>query len=502
MNAKGRLAAVVTAAGYALVAVIVCIALSALAARIMASQLQDQAQWQFARVLADQPLWEWRFRKLHDLVAGRAFGDAKVAVDDGALAITSTGGTPYELGLPIAWSLDLAHWPILQLELKSTDHGELGLVTAHAAGVACLTPAAVALTPDTTSLRIDLRGLIWKTANGAPCPAPDVVHMLRLRVDTPEHTTLRLASASLLTTEPMLISQPVAIDLPDEVTGTGIAQFVGRAKDSAMPLFHLPDGIDAESMLSLRDQLRARWPAALIVAADAALQPMTPSSRVSIWWAACVVYLLGLIGLVFKPLKGKWRAWLEIAGCLSGPLWLIAGLHWGLYPTPLGLTALGAGLLFAVVIERRHLPRLWRWPSSRRDWLWPLAPFVLTVLLTLLYGHALSPLPPGHALAYFGWAWLQQWLMLIVIMRRFEQVLYRPGWAAVATAMVFALLHTPNGMLMQLCFVGELWWAWCFLRSRSVLPIALAHAACALLVEAGLVGALVRSLEISARFFL
>jgi membrane protease YdiL (CAAX protease family) len=111
-------------------------------------------------------------------------------------------------------------------------------------------------------------------------------------------------------------------------------------------------------------------------------------------------------------------------------------------------------------------------------------------------------LPLGHVLAYFGWAWLQQWLMLIVIMRRFEQVLYRPAWAVLATAIVFALLHTPNGMLMQLCFVGELWWAWCFLRSRSVLPIALAHAACALLVESGLVGGLVRSLEVSARFFL
>jgi hypothetical protein len=58
-------------------------------------------------------------------------------------------------------------------------------------------------------------------------------------------------------------------------------------------------------------------------------------------------------------------------------------------------------------------------------------------------------------------------------------------------------------MLMQLCFVGELWWAWCYLRSRSVLPVALAHATCALLVESGLAGgALLRSLEVSARFFL
>ena len=502
MNATRRLTTAWAAAGYLLAAVIVCVALSALAARITAAQLRDQAQWQLARVQASQPLWEWRFRKLHDLIAGRAFGNAKVSVDDDVLTITSTDGTPYELGLPIAWSLDLAHWPLLQLEFKSSDRGELGFVVTNPSGVSCVALAADALSPETASLRIDLRGLTWKTASGAPCPTPGAVQMLRLRIQTHEHATLRLTSASLLTTEPTQPPQQSAIDLPDEVTGTGIDRFVDRAQNMAMPLFHLPDGIDAEAMLSLRDQLRARWPAALIVPAGVTPHAVTPSSHNSIWWAACVVYLLALVWLAFKPFKGNWRAWFEIAGCLLGPLWLIAGLHWGLYPTPLGLTAFGAGLLFAIFIERRHLPRLWRWPSSRRDWLWPFAPFVLTVLLTILYGHTLSLLPLGHVFAYFGWAWLQQWLMLIVIMRRFEQVLYRPAWAVLATAIVFALLHTPNGMLMQLCFVGELWWAWCFLRSRSVLPIALAHAACALLVESGLVGGLVRSLEVSARFFL
>jgi hypothetical protein len=122
-------------------------------------------------------------------------------------------------------------------------------------------------------------------------------------------------------------------------------------------------------------------------------------------------------------------------------------------------------------------------------------------LLIVFYGHALHPLPLGHVLTYFGWAWLQQWLMLVVLLRRFELIVPRPAWAIVAVATVFALLHTPNGMLMQCCFVAELWWARCFQRSRSVLPIGLAHAACALLVEAGLIGGLVRSLEVSARFF-
>ena len=71
-----------------------------------------------------------------------------------------------------------------------------------------------------------------------------------------------------------------------------------------------------------------------------------------------------------------------------------------------------------------------------------------------------------------------------------------------AAALAFALLHVPNGTLMQLCFLAELWWAWCFVRQRSLLLIALAHAACALVVGAGLIGDGLRSLEVSARFFL
>jgi hypothetical protein len=172
--------------------------------------------------------------------------------------------------------------------------------------------------------------------------------MLRLRIQAPEHATLRLASVSLLTTEPMQLSQQSIIDLPDEATGTGVDRFVDRAQNMAMPLFHLPDGIDAEAMLSLRDQLRTRWPAALIVPAGVTPQAIASGLAHSIWWAACVVYLLTLVWLAFRPFKGNSRAWLEIAGCLLGPLWLIAGVHWGLYPTPLGFTAFGAGLLFAL----------------------------------------------------------------------------------------------------------------------------------------------------------
>ncbi len=485
-----------------LVAAIACLGLSRLAACITGHRLLDQAQQQLASVETHQPLWRWDLRKPHDLVASRAFGNATVTSDDDALRITSNDGTPFEVGLPIAWSLDLRHWSTLQLQLRSSAPGSLGLIWQGSQTPACVAPIAGTLLPDVHTLRVDLRGLAWKSAEQGDCATPGIAQMLRLRVQLPAHATLFLSSAGLLTTEPMPRLQDVIVDIPADATEQDVERITDRALAWPMPLFRLPKGADAEAMLVLRDRLRVHWPAALIVPSGAMpeARPAEPV-RAPIAWLVCVLYVLALIWLVARPVKSRLRPWLELAGCLAGPLWLIADLHWGLRATPLGITAFGAGLAFAVAIERHHLPRLWRLPDSSREWLWPLATVPVTVMLIILYGHSLRPLLLIHVLAYLAWAWLQQWLMLTMLLRRFEQILVRPAWAIMPVALTFALLHTPNGVLMQLCFVGELWWAWCFLRSRSVLPVALAHATCALLVESGLSGGLVRSLEVSARFF-
>jgi hypothetical protein len=497
-----RLQAALICTGYVLVAAVACLALGRLAARITAAQLLDQAQQQWARAEAHQPMWQWQLRKPRDLVASRAFGNATVVRDDGSLRVTSKDGTPFELGLPIAWSVDLRHWPILELHLQSEAPGNLGLVWQSSQAPACLTQTTHMLPPGTDIVRIDLRNLTWHSTGQSGCATPNMAQMFRLRIQLPRGASLRIASAALLTTEPMHRLQDVVIDLPKEANS--LERFTARAQNWPMPLFRLPRDLSAEAMLAMRDRLRTQWPAALIVPADTtpATDTATPL-RPSLAWTACALYLLALLGLVLRPIKGRLRPWVEIAGCLLGPLWLVAGLHWGLRPTPLGVAAFAGGLAYALAIERHHLPRLWRLPETSQDWLWPLATLALTVLLIVFHGHTPRPLLLGHVVAYFAWAWLQQWLMLIVLLRRFEQVAHQPGWAIIAVALAFSLLHTPNGMLMRLCFVGELWWAWCFLRSRSVLPIALAHAVCALLVESALVGGpLLRSLEVSARFFL
>jgi membrane protease YdiL (CAAX protease family) len=105
----------------------------------------------------------------------------------------------------------------------------------------------------------------------------------------------------------------------------------------------------------------------------------------------------------------------------------------------------------------------------------------------------------GRALLYIGWAFVQQWVILAVVAALLARALPRPA-AVLLAALAFALLHTPNGLLMQLCFVAELGWAWWYLHHRALLPVALAHAFSALLLQACLAGGILRSLEVSARF--
>ena len=69
-------------------------------------------------------------------------------------------------------------------------------------------------------------------------------------------------------------------------------------------------------------------------------------------------------------------------------------------------------------------------------------------------------------------------------------------------ALVFALLHAPNATLMLATFAGGLLWSAIWLRERGLWPIALSHALAAGLLVQGLPPQLLRSAEVSLRFFL
>lgn len=487
------------AAGCVLLVLLGLAGLRALAGQLAAIHLQQQADAQWTRLGQRQPAWQWSLRQAHDLVAGRAFGAADVRATTAGLQVTSRDGTPFELGLPVRGRLDPGHWPLLSLRGEASTAFRLGVAWQprldSPGGCRGWLPAPIAA--GALQLTFDLRQVHWQADRGGACAAPQRIAMLRLLLALPASATLQLAEVSLGRTE--------ALPLPDRpdlllsaAPATAARQLAGTTLPAA-PWIALPAGASAETLLALRDAIRLQRPAALILPHGARPVAATQGSPAWLPWAACLGYLLAL-ALITRCVSP--RPWLELAACLAGPLWLVMGLQLGLRLSVPALLTFAGALLFAAQAEWRRGPRDWRWSGDLRTWLWPFALLPVALLLIAWPGGAWQAPKPAHALVYLLWACLQQWLMLVVVARRLREGGLARTLVVLATALVFALLHTPNGMLMQLCLLAELWWAWCFLRSRALLPVAAAHAACALLVEAGLAGGLLRSLEVSGRFFL
>jgi hypothetical protein len=493
------------AAGFALLVALLLYGLRMLAARIVAAHLYDAADRQLALIEHGRPLWDWPLQQTHDLVAGRAFGAADVQGANDGLRITSLDGTPFEIGLPVRGMLDPEHWPLLSLQGMADAPFRLGVAwqpRLNQPGCFAWLPAPIA--GNALQVAFDLRRLHWQATHGGDCAAPKRIEVLRLKLALPAHASLRLDEVALrrdVSEAPRPIPAQPALQLSPEPS-IAVLQ-LAEATLPAAPWIALPAGASAETQLALRELVWQQRPGALILPhGDTPIAMNAPGDRDWLPWLGAIGYLLALIVLALRPPRPPGRLWLELVACLVGPLWLIVGLQLGLRLTVPSLLVFAGAILFAVQAERHRHSVKWHWFGNWRAWLMPFALLPLALLLVARFGSQPATPTLGHVLTYLSWALLQQWLMLAVVMRRLEGNQVPAALAVLFTALVFALMHTPNGALMQLCLLAELWWAWCFRRSRALLPVAMAHATCALLVEAGLVGGLLRSLEVSGRFFL
>lgn len=474
--------------------------MAALSAWLTREHLSARAANTWSALREGRPLWQWPLQRPEDLVARRVFGAVELARTPLGLRITSLDGSPFELGLPLPEPVDLAHWPLLQLRAHSTAPGTLHVrYQASESAPACQTDQPLPLLAGAQPAPLNLGELTWHSTQGAACQPPaNVAYMLRLQIQVPAHTTLAVSQADLLAQQPQRLDKATTeIQLP-------LAADAQVPTSQRAPMVRLPADASSESMLLLRDYARQTWPGAPILPAG---QLVTTTIRAALppWvdWATLVLYLIFLVTLSWRHTREVQRPWLEVAAIAFGPLWLIAGLRWDAEPSIPGAMAFVAALAYGGLGEWRRRPVAWSWSARRpSDWLWPLVPLPVAAVLIALDGHALTRLPALHVAAYFAWALLQQWAMLALVMGRLRQTQLPMLAVMLITATLFGLLHTPNGALMQLCFLAELWWAWCFFRAPRLLPIAVAHALAALLVESGLTGHWLRSLEVSARFFL
>jgi hypothetical protein len=465
-----------TAASAVLLAIALLFALPWLAATIVRGAIERESASDRAAYTAGTSPWRWHLRDRGDVVAERAFGGGRLDEGSKGLQVRATDGSPFEIGLPLRRQADLRAMTILRLEASATAPGHYGLDVRQTLQAPVVHTDLGELLPDRLSRGVRLDRAKWTDAAGHIVTMPVRAAMLRLTATLPAGQTLTLREAALA---PLSTWSPPAS-------------------------LALPPGLTAEGLLDWRDARLATSPTASF--GDAAPQAVAPAWQP---WAAPLLYLLllAVVPATRSAMKvsdgtapGHARAGpIEALLVIAGPLWFIAGLGLSSRPGAPGAAMFLIGVGYALLLAlRRRLPR-WHWVSAWRVSGWPLLALPVTIAIVAVAGHAPAWPTAGRALLYIGWAFFQQWLILAVVAALVARALPRP-LAVLLAALAFALLHTPNGLLMQLCFVAELGWAWWYLHHRALLPVALAHAFSALLLQACLAGGILRSLEVSARF--
>ena len=453
--------------------------------------------------------YRWELRSREDLIAGRVFGVKKIAFDADGLRLQA-GTDAFEIGLPLNNDvIDLQRFDRLRLRvLTQQPLVRCELVVRQTLAEAELT-AVLPVAALGVSEEIALAALTWTASPGASAPAPARAASLRLRVLAPAGSVFHLDTLEVLPDpkfgEPGLLARSLAgatHATPALAGDTPIA-----TSQAALPLVDYPSSISNEALMAYFDRLRGREPSALLVpqggldALQANSPPAPKASSNSSWasWLSVAALAAGLLFIrYFPPRRPRLRATLELIGVLAPALAIVIG---GLLGNDLD-AAVGTALL-CVAVFAFSLPRTpWRWTGDWGTWLLPGVVIAIAILLASVWGDHLKL--PGSLilLRYVAWAALQQYLVCIVITDRCRMLGLADRWTVVLVAAMFALLHTPNETLMLATFAGGLIWTTAWLRDRCFVPIVVSHALSAMIVFSTLPPDVLRSAEVSTRFFL
>ena len=172
------------------------------------------------------------------------------------------------------------------------------------------------------------------------------------------------------------------------------------------------------------------------------------------------------------------------------------------------------GLLFAISYRWINTPpriaRVSFDAATRAAWASCAIP-TFAAALVLMIGFAALPGPVGNhtqhfglllALKYLAFAALQQWLLQTLVWTNLRRAGLARLTAAVLSALLFALLHTPNFTLMLLCFLGALFWCGHYAKYRRLLPVILSHAFLGFLCVSIIPASVLRSADIGVIYFL
>ena len=103
----------------------------------------------------------------------------------------------------------------------------------------------------------------------------------------------------------------------------------------------------------------------------------------------------------------------------------------------------------------------------------------LIVLTGYRMAKGFEPFPPGAVwifLIYPFWAFIQEFVVQAMVVANLERLGWKRAVIIPVSAVLFGVAHAPDLELMGLCAVAGLAWAWLFLRTRNLYPLALMHA--------------------------
>jgi len=243
---------------------------------------------------------------------------------------------------------------------------------------------------------------------------------------------------------------------------------------------------------------------------------------VQIWISvASLIFAFALLAFEFASDVPKHRV--RARALLVPALFLpIITMLWGNLAWPVDSRAVFApqwfalifGLLFAIayrwIIKSPRIARLRFDARTKAAWI-SCALATAAVALVLLIGFAAPSvrvgLEPQHfglllALKYLAFAAFQQWLLQTLVWTNLRRAALARSTAVLLSALLFALLHTPNFILMLLCFVGALFWCGHYVKYRRLLPLIFSHAFLGFLCVSVIPTSVLRSADIGVVFFL
>jgi membrane protease YdiL (CAAX protease family) len=207
-----------------------------------------------------------------------------------------------------------------------------------------------------------------------------------------------------------------------------------------------------------------------------------------------------------EPRAERLRLGLQIGlsyGMLEGALWTSGRVQVAFS------TAGVAALLLTTLRERRFWPNLGigLQAVTRALWFIPVAAGVAGLILLGAWSvHTLHP--PSHpalaalqGLQYLLWALAQQFILESFLFTRLE-CLFGGRAAVLGAALLFAIAHIPNPVLVPVTWVGGLILCELFRRYRTIYVPALAHALVALSLSISVPESILHHMRVGIVYFL